>query len=129
VPRVTHRLGSVAVAVALSANAWAACAGWQPTAGARRACCASGTCPGHEATPASGNGDRAQAAADSCCAGSERSDSRESGPAFASSFTIAVLGPAVWAPPRLARAERQSSQAPIPPPAVPRHALLSVFLI
>ena len=73
-----------------------------------------------------------QAQADSCCASSEQDESGQSTQAFAALVTSAVLGPGVVvppAPPRLVLTDAWRTSAPVPSPPVPKHVLLSVFLI
>jgi hypothetical protein len=73
-----------------------------------------------------------QAQADSCCAISERQPSNESAPTFVSVISSAVLGSAVVisAPvPALVARDSGWTVAPVPIAPVPRHLLLSVFLV
>ena len=74
----------------------------------------------------------AQAQADSCCASSERENSHQSNPSLASAITAAVLGAGVVLPagvPALVLSDVWRTSAPIPSAPVPRHVLLSVFLV
>jgi len=134
--RVTlfRRVAAVVAVLALCAGNAAVCAGWQPTPEERMACCATGTsCPmhtsgGHQHASSTGAG---QATADRCCAAStERRDSGAAGSVFASSGAIALL-PAVLVPvsPMLPDAGEWAAPVPLRASPVPRHLLLSVFLL
>lgn len=73
-----------------------------------------------------------QADADSCCASSERESSRPSTPSFAAAISVAVLGTGIMLPlsvPALVLSDDWRVLSPDPPPPVPRHVLLSVFLV
>jgi hypothetical protein len=73
-----------------------------------------------------------QAQADSCCASSERENSSQSSPSFVAAITAAVLGPAIILPPSvpaLVLTDGWRTAAPTPTPPVPKHVLLSVFLV
>lgn len=130
-----RRAAALVVALTLGAAGWAECAGWQATPEARMACCSdSDVCPMHGSPePGSGSGSLVtQAQADSCCAVSDADDSTPSAGAFALSLTAAlVTSPlATLAPvttPALLDAWR--AQVPLPGAHVPKHVLLSVFLI
>ena len=132
---VLQRLAAVALSLALSAGNAAVCAGWAPTPEARMACCSkSGACPMHKGTSHGSGSGRVltQAQADSCCASSEPEHSSQSNPTFVTAISSAVLGPAIVLPPSvpaLVLSHRSSAAAPIPSSAVPRHLLLSVFLV
>ena len=113
----------------------AVCAGWLPTAEARMACCADGVeCPMHK-----GDSDRSgpervitQAQADSCCAAAEGQDSDQSNPSSVTAITAAVLGVGVVLPanvPALVLSDAWRTSAPIPITPIPKHVLLSVFLV
>lgn len=110
------------------------CDGWMPTPEARMACCAEhGPCPMHESESDDGAATRGftQADADRCCAASEPDDSAPS----QSSVTFSVvLGLASTPVPSLLpepqpRALCSRAPVPIPKTHVPRHVLLSVFLV
>jgi hypothetical protein len=71
-----------------------------------------------------------QLEADDCCAASEREESGQSSPAFV--LTSAVLGSGTVLPvtvPALVLTDGWRPAAPIPIAPVPRHILLSVFLL
>ena len=73
-----------------------------------------------------------QAQADACCAASERQQSNQSDPTFISVISSAVLGAGVVVPaavPALVASDAWRTDAPIPAAPVPRHILLSVFLV
>jgi hypothetical protein len=138
-PRVVEllfrRTAALVVAVTLGAAGWAECAGWQATPEARMACCSgSGHCPMHGSTE-SGVGSQGvtQAHADSCCAASDTNDSTPSPGAFSLSLsaasvtsTLTTLAP-IAAP--SASFEAWRTHVPLPVGQVPKHVLLSVFLI
>jgi hypothetical protein len=120
----------LALALATAAGNLAGCAGWQPSAEARMACCADeAACPMHGA----GGGDRnagrhiSQTDADACCASSEGDDGNLSStyvlPAAESLTTLPAgeCGPAVQTAVR--------RREPLPPRSVPRHLLLSILLV
>jgi hypothetical protein len=135
VVRLVQRLAAVALAFGLMAgNAAAGCAGWSATPEARMACCVDGECPMHEGhSPRSGS-ERilTQAQADSCCAAAEGRNSHQSKPSFVTALTAAVLGVGVVLPanvPALVLSDAWRTSAPIPVAPVPKHVLLSVFLV
>lgn len=125
---------AVLVLALATANA-AMCAGWAPTPEARMACCTeSGACPMHAGKSHDPGPDHVltQAQADSCCAASESESSGQPSPTFAAGVTIAVLGPATVLPvsvPALVLTDRWRTIVPNPTAPVPRHLLLSVFLV
>ena len=133
--RLVQRLAALALTFGLVAGNAALCAGWMPTAEARLACCADGAaCPMHQgASHRSGSGRvLSQVQADSCCASSERKNSNQSNPTFVTAITAAVLGVGVVLPadvPALVLSDAWRTSAPIPIAPVPRHVLLSVFLV
>src|SRR5687767_13502336 len=101
------------------------------TAEARMACCSEGDrCPMHtshsdDSTAVS------QVEADRCCAASERRDSAPSASAFVPAIVQGVVAtPVPFAAPEL-RPHRDAwrTLVPISATAVPKHLLLSVFLI
>ena len=111
------------------------CAGWKPTPEARMACCADGVeCPMHKGNSHRSGSERVltQAQADSCCASSEGNNSNQFGPTFVAAITAAVLGDGIILPanvPALALSGAWRISAPIPIEPVPKHVLLSVFLV
>lgn len=73
-----------------------------------------------------------QAEADGCCASSEREDSSPPTPTLVAAISMAVLGPGIVLPmavPTLVLSDDWRTASPIPTSAVPRHVLLSVFLV
>ena len=132
---LVHRLAAVALTFGLMAGDAAVCAGWLPTAEARMACCADGVeCPMHKGDSHRSGSERVitQAQADSCCASSERDSSNQSNPTNVASISSAVLGTGTVLPalvPALVLSDGWRTVAPILSPPVPRHLLLSVFLV
>jgi hypothetical protein len=130
-----RRLSAVILAIGLLPGNAAVCAGWLATPEARMACCAEGgDCPMHKRDSQSSGSERVltQAQADSCCASSEGQSSNESNPSFVTAITAAVLGVGVVLPadvPALVLSDAWRTSAPIPSPPVPKHLLLSVFLV
>jgi len=129
---LVRRLAAVALTFALVAGNAAMCAGWKATPEARMACCADGVeCPMHKGHSHRSGSERVltQAQADSCCASSEGKNSNLFSPTFVAAIT-AVLGDGIILPaivPALILSGRIS--APIPVEPVPKHVLLSVFLV
>jgi hypothetical protein len=132
---VIRRLSVVLLAAVLLAGNVAVCAGWMATPEARMACCSEGhECPMHEGDSHSSGSARVltQAQADSCCASSERENSSQSSPTFVTAITAAVLGVGMVLPasvPALVLSDAWRTSAPIPRASVPKHLLLSVFLV
>jgi hypothetical protein len=127
------RFVAAVLTLALAGDYYALCAGWMPTAEARMACCIDGTCPMHQehAEPSGSGQQLTQAEADACCAASEP-------PGAASSTAPGTLAAALTAPDTaisfdlpasLAAGQAVRTSAPAPPGHVPRHVLLSVFLV
>ena len=135
VVRFVRRLAALALAFGLMAGNAAICAGWMPTPEARMACCADGgDCPMHKGDSHRSGSEPGltQAQADSCCASSERENSSQSSPTFVSAITAAVLGVGMVLPasvPALVLSDAWRTSAPIPIAPVPKHVLLSVFLV
>ena len=127
---------ALVVVLALGATGWGECAGWQATPEARLACClGDGDCPMHKSTEPDTGSERVitQTQADSCCAASDTSDSTPSTEVFSLSLSAALvhttldtLAPIV-AP--LASFDAWRIHVPLPVGQVPKHVLLSVFLI
>jgi hypothetical protein len=99
------------------------------------ACCADGAeCPMHKGDSHSSGSGRAltQAQADSCCASSEGRNSNQPNPSFPTAITATVLGIGVVVAaniPALVLSDDWRTYSPIPTPPVPKHVLLSVFLV
>jgi len=73
-----------------------------------------------------------QAQADSCCAAAEGQNSNQSNPSFTTAITAAVLGAGVVLPvdvPALVLSDAWRRSTPISVAPVPKHVLLSVFLV
>jgi len=130
----SQRVSVFLVALALSANNVALCAGWMATPEARMACCSNGgACPMHKADSHDLGSPRAlsQAEADQCCAASEHDDAAPSASAFALTMSLAVLPSPVPLVTPAAALERDAwrRHSPVPGTHLPRHLLLSVFLV
>ena len=100
------------------------------------ACCADeDNCPMHKGGDSQSAGSERvilQAQADTCCAASEQQQSNQSMPSFVTVISSAVLGVGVVVPmpaPALVLSDGWRATAPIPIAPVPRHVLLSVFLV
>jgi hypothetical protein len=131
--RLVQRLAALTLTFALTAGNAAICAGWMPTPEARLACCTDGAeCPMHKGDSHSSGSQVTQVQADGCCASSEGKTSNQSSPTLAAAITAAVLGAAIILPanvPALVLSDGWRTSAPIPIAPVPRHVLLSVFLV
>jgi len=133
--RFVRRLAALALTYGLFAGNAAICAGWLPTPEARMACCADGgECSTHKGDSHRSGSGRAltQAQADSCCASSERENSNQSNPSLVPAITAAVLGVGVVLPanvPALVLSDAWRTSAPLPVAPVPKHLLLSIFLV
>ena len=122
---------TVAVLGLVPGAAASLCAGWQPTAEARRACCAAGLCADdHAATPARGS-DRVitQVEADTCCAESETGQQSASSTLIAAPLSVPVSVSVLLASPPLPTYSVIRSSAPPQTDHVPKHVRLSVFLL
>jgi hypothetical protein len=132
--RFVQRLAALALTFGLMAGNAAICAGWLPSPEARMACCADGgECPMHRGDSHRSGSERVltQAQADSCCASSEGKNSKST-PPFDVVITAAVLGAGTVLPanvPALVLSDGWRTSAPIPVAPVPKHVLLSVFLV
>jgi hypothetical protein len=99
------------------------------------ACCADGNaCPMHEGQSHNSGEKRgiSQAQADACCAASEHQHPNQSAPSLIMVISSAVLGAGVVLPapvPSLVASDAWRTVVPIPIAPVPRHVLLSVFLV
>ena len=135
VVNLLRRTTALIVVLSLGAAGWAECAGWQTTAAARIACCSgSGDCPMHRSTQPGAGAETivTQAQADSCCAASDSNPSAPSGEAFSLPLSAALVAStfstlaSIMAP---ASRDAWRTHVPLPVGQVPRHVLLSVFLI
>jgi len=129
-----RRLSGFVLALALGAGNTGVCAGWASTPEARMACCSDGaTCPMHR-NEAGGNKTVrpiTQVQADTCCASAEHENSSQSRPTHVTALPSPVLenGIVLTQKPRLAALDAIWRTAPIPTPSIPKHVLLSVFLV
>ena len=130
-----RRTAALVVAITLAAAGWAECGGWQASPEARMSCCSGSDCPMHGSTKPRPGSERVvtQAQADSCCAASGTNDSTPSAVAFSLSLsaalmpsTLSTLAPILATPASFAA---WRTHVPLPLGQVPKHVLLSVFLI
>jgi hypothetical protein len=135
VVRLVQRLAALALTFCVVAGNAAICAGWAPTPEARMACCADEReCPMHKGDSHRSASRRVltQAQADGCCASAEGQFADQSRPSFVRAISVAVLGVGVVLPPSIpARVLSDGWRTPVPTPiaGVPKHVLLSVFLV
>lgn len=128
---LTRLAATVAVLGLVPGTATALCAGWQPSADARRACCAAGLCADdHRGAPTAG-GDLviSQVEADSCCAESESGQQSASQSLITAPLPVPVTGSVLLALPPLSTHSVVRWAAPPQSDHVPKHIRLSVFLI
>ena len=113
----------------------AVCAGWQATPEARMACCArEANCPmHHRESHGWGAADGlTQTDADDCCMSSEPDQSNPASATPAGAISFAVLDPGIVLPlsvPALVLSNSWRTASPHQTAAVPKHVLLSVFLV
>ena len=132
--RLLHRGSAVLLCLGLLAGTAAVCAGWAATPEARMACCADADCPMHKGGSDESGSQRVitQAQADACCAASGRDQSDSTNPTAIAAISAAVLGSGVVLPasaPVRVLTDGWRTDVPIPIALVPRHILLSVFLM
>ena len=118
----------------LIGNVGALCAGWAPTPEARMACCVDGSCPMHKDDSHQSSSGHAvtQQQADSCCAASERQPSSQSSEVPIGAISSAALDVGTLLPasiPSLVLSDAWRTVLPVPSTPVPKHVLLSVFLV
>ena len=131
---LSRRLVAIAAVLTLCAGNLAVCAGWQASPEARMACCQDeSTCPMHKSA---GHGSAAhhrltQAQADSCCSGSEQNESATTRPDLVSSGVVALVPATVpmVVMPTVTALEEWRALVPLRVSTVPKHLLLSVFLV
>lgn len=125
-----RRFAAVLCVLALTPSVWVECAGWLATPEARRSCCESADCPMHKDDAASARV-VTQAEADRCCAASDSDESSPSSTPFALSITFAVLQPGlpVVAPEPVTFSLQTPEGVGLRASPVPKHLLLSVFLV
>jgi hypothetical protein len=132
---LAHRVSAVFLCLGLFAgNAAAVCAGWLATPEARMACCTGdGPCPMHKSDSDDQGAKRviSQVEADRCCASSDRDESAPSSPSFVLTVALAlVTSPVPFVVPQIAPAlGTWRTVVPIAATHVPKHLLLSVFLV
>ena len=132
---VGRRSIAIASVLTLCVGNISVCAGWQATPEARMECCRSeATCPMHESESHHHSGSThkvTQTQADNCCAGSERSHSTTTNSTFVLSG-MAAHAPAtvlVVTSANVPALQEWRAFVPLPVAPVPRHLLLSVFLV
>ena len=130
----SRRLSAVLLALALAAGQAGVCAGWMATPEARMACCSDdGPCPMHKSDSEDDDSKRvvSQAEADRCCAASEQDDSAPSptGPAFSVPLALALSPVPALLPEPEPHPDIWRAAVPVPTAHVPKHLLLSVFLV
>lgn len=131
---LARRIVALALTVFISGGNVGLCAGWEATAEARMACCVDGgSCPMHTSEGHGSDSTRviSQAEADSCCAAAESGDRTPSTPTFALAVPPAPLVHELFAsvPPAALPLDAGREPVPLAGRQVPRHLLLSVFLI
>ena len=131
---MSRRIAAVVAVLALCAGNLAVCAGWQATPEARMACCVNATtCPMHKSDSHEHSSKRvvSQAQADSCCAAAaQRHDSAAAGSTFTASGVIALVPVTVLTVPTAPITSQEwRALVPLPVSPVPKHLLLSVFLV
>jgi hypothetical protein len=132
--RFGNRLAVVFLTFSLVAGQAGVCPGWMPTPEARMACCSEdGPCPRHKSDSEDDGSNRvvSQAEADRCCAASERDDSAPSptGLAFSVTLPLALSPVPSLLPEPEPYLNTWRASVPIPSAHVPKHVLLSVFLV
>jgi hypothetical protein len=131
---LVRRFAAVAIVSTVCFGNLSVCAGWQPTAEARMACCMTGTsCPMHRSDRDRAASRRAinQVQADNCCAAtSNRTQFSVAHSTFVLSNAAAL--PAAVSniiPLALPVLREWRALVPLPVSAVPKHLLLSVLLV
>lgn len=132
--RFGNRLSVAFLTLALVAGQAGVCAGWVATPEARMACCSEdGPCPMHKSDSEDDESERvvSQAEADRCCASSERDESAPSSPSFAlADGLVPIASPVPFVVPDIAWVgDSWRTVVPIVATHVPKHLLLSVFLV
>ena len=129
-----QRFAPIVAVLTLCVGNFAVCAGWRTTPEARMACCQDeATCPMHKS---GGHGSESQhsitqAQADTCCAGSERNESSTTRTALVSTGIVALIPATVplVVTPSVHALEKWRALVPLRVSPVPKHLLLSVFLV
>ncbi len=127
------RVVSAIVALVLTAGGVRLCAGWEATSDARMACCTKrSACAMRRGAPDSKATRVTQAQADACCAAADRPESTPSSAAIVLHPPLVSVAALVVALASTTTLEPEWGSATSPPgfrTGVPRHLLLSVFLI
>lgn len=132
--RLGTRLFVTTLAVLLGAGNLSVCGGWKASAEARMACCADH----HHGHATHGGSDRVghdhadQLRADSCCASSEDDTSTNPSLRLVAVMSMPVTSTSVLLPPTIPSSlwtGGSRTESPPPTPPVPKHVLLSVFLV
>jgi hypothetical protein len=130
----TRRLAAIAASLTLCVGNLAVCAGWHATAEARLDCCKNGTsCPMHT-SKSHGSGSTqsiTQAQADDCCAASSNrteSPTAVSSVALSNPAAVPAVVPSV-VPVAVPALQEWRALVPLPHSPVPKHVLLSIFLV
>jgi hypothetical protein len=128
---LSRRVSALLLTLALASSNVALCAGWMRTAEERMACCSDrGACPMHKGDEGGAARAISQAEADSCCAASETDESTPTASTLNLSISLAPVQIAFrLVEPPLVRFEARRTLAPVPSSSVPKHVLLSVFLV
>lgn len=128
---LTRLAATIAVLGLVPGTATALCAGWEPSAEARRACCAAGLCGNdHRGSPTARGGlVISQVEADSCCAESESGQQSASPSLVTAPLPVPDTGSVLLASPPLPTYSVVRWAAPPPTDHVPKHIRVSVFLI
>ncbi len=133
--RFSKRLSVALLTLALAAGQAGVCAGWMATPEARMACCSDdGPCPMHKSESEDGPKPTrvvTQAEADRCCAASEHEDSTpsQSNAGFFLTLGVALSPILALLPEPEPHPGIWRASVPIPASHVPKHLLLSVFLV
>ena len=131
--RFSRRVSVVLLTLALAAGQAGVCAGWMATPEARMACCSDdGPCPMHKSESEDGpTRVVTQAEADRCCAASEHEDSTpsQSNAAFFVTLAVALSPIPALLPEPEPHPDIWRAAVPISTAHVPKHLLLSVFLV
>jgi hypothetical protein len=132
--RCVRSVAALAMSLSLLIGNVVVCAGWGPTSDARMACCRDeANCPMHSKSDAhhSHASSTSHSQADACCAASEQRDStKPRATSIASAAT--ALAPAIVIQPFHAvfrTGEGPRATVPLRASPVPKHLLLSVFLV
>jgi len=130
---LARHIGAITLVLFISGGDAALCAGWEVTAEARMACCVSGACPMHQSGQhGSDSADTvSQAEADICCVASESAGPTPTSPVFAVVLPSAIPVQQLFAfvSPLILMADATREPIPLSGSLVPKHLLLSVFLI